>query len=507
MQLQQLVFSLLSVASVARALTVLTTPTPSADRLPLAQSDKLRRVLTRKALLKHANKFLKFSQTDPDGNRGFGGVGHNLTANYLYNTFSTGDMADYYTVEKQMFIHEYAYGTTKVIIEGQTHESSYFTYSPSTDGELKLPLGLAANLGCTPEDYPDLTGKIALISRGTCEFGLKSVLAGKAGAQGILIYNNVPGIANGGTYGSPVRELGPYVPGAMISQADGLTLVADLKAGPVTATFNVEALSENRTTFNVIAQTKGGDQKNVVALGGHTDSVGAGPGINDNGSGTIGILEVAKALTKYSVNNAVRFCFWSAEEFGLVGSAKYVESLPTKELDKIALYLNFDMIASPNYVYFVYDGDGSASNLTGPAGSDKIKHMFEEHFLNVGWKVKPTAFNGRSDYGPFIEVGIPSGGLFTGAEGVKTAEEAAYYGGKAGAWYDPNYHRAGDNVKNCDLNAWITNTKAIAHSVATYACSTESIPKRAPAKAKREFRPKAKSHMHHSHCGHEDLLE
>ncbi|KAF8416544.1 hypothetical protein BGX38DRAFT_760537, partial [Terfezia claveryi] len=186
MQLQQLIFSLLSAASIAHAFTVPTTPTQSAGRLPLAQSDKLRRVLTRKALLKHADKLLKFSQTDPDGNRGFGGVGHNLTVDYLYNTFSTGDMADYYTVEKQMFIYKYAYGTSKVIIEGQTHESLYLTYSPSTNGELKLPLGLAANLGCTPEDYPDLTGRIALVSRGTCEFGLKSVLAGKAGALGII---------------------------------------------------------------------------------------------------------------------------------------------------------------------------------------------------------------------------------------------------------------------------------------------------------------------------------
>ena len=148
MQLQQFVFSLLSVASVVHALTVPTTPAPSAGRLPLVESNKLRRVLTRKALLTHADELLKFSQEDPDGNRGFGGVGHNLTVDYLYKAFC--DMSDYYTVEKQMFIYEYAYGTSKVIIEGQTHESSYFTYSPSTDGDLKLPLGLTSNLGCNP---------------------------------------------------------------------------------------------------------------------------------------------------------------------------------------------------------------------------------------------------------------------------------------------------------------------------------------------------------------------
>lgn len=104
------------------------------------------------------------------------------------------------------------------------------------------------HLKTNQEDYPDLTGKIALVSRGACEFGLKSVLAGKAGASAILIYNNVPGSVNGGTYGSPVRELGPYVPGVMISQADGLALGEDLKAGPVSLIFNVKAVLENRTT-------------------------------------------------------------------------------------------------------------------------------------------------------------------------------------------------------------------------------------------------------------------
>lgn len=258
----------------------------------------------------------------------------------------------------------------------------------------------------------------------------------------------------------------------------------------------------------MIAQTKGGDQNNVVALGAHTDSVGAGPGINDNGSGTIGILEVAKALSKFSVNNAVRFGFWAAEEFGLIGSAKYVESLSAEERDKIALYLNFDMIASPNYVYFVFDGDGSAFNRTAPPGSGAIEHMFQRHFLDVGWKVKPTTFDGRSDYDPFFNISIPCGGLFTGAEEVKTAEEAAYYGGKAGEAYDPNYHRAGDNVKNCNVGAWITNTKAIAHAIATYATSTKSIPKRSgPGKPKRQFSPKAKSHVCHSRRRHTDALK
>lgn len=146
MQLSQLIFSLLSVASVA--LAVPTTPPPVKGGLPLVESNKLRRVLTRTALLKHADELQKFANQDPDKNRGFGGVGHKLTVDYLYNFFAKGELAKYYTVEKQEFVHEYAYGTSKVLAEGESLESSYFTYSPSTDGDLTRPLGAAANLGC-----------------------------------------------------------------------------------------------------------------------------------------------------------------------------------------------------------------------------------------------------------------------------------------------------------------------------------------------------------------------
>jgi Zn-dependent M28 family amino/carboxypeptidase len=112
---------------------------------------------------------------------------------------------------------------------------------------------------------------------------------------------------------------------------------------------NVRRLTFYR--YNVIAETKTGDHENVLALGAHTDSVAEGPGINDNGSGSIGILEVALQLTKFSINNAVRFGWWSGEEEGLLGATHYVESLSEEELNKIRIYLNFDMIASPNFVY------------------------------------------------------------------------------------------------------------------------------------------------------------
>jgi Zn-dependent M28 family amino/carboxypeptidase len=278
---------------------------------------------------------------------------------------------------------------------------------------------------------------------------------------------------------------------------------------------DVDAISENRTTWNVIAETKGGDHNNVLMLGGHTDSVFAGPGINDDGSGTIGVLKVAEALTKFKVKNAVRFGFWSAEEFGKLGSFAYIKALNgtlggnSSEVSKIRAYLNFDMIASPNYVLGVYDGDGSAFNFSGPAGSDTIEKDFEEFYTEKGLPYVPSLFSGRSDYAAFLENGIPSGGLFTGAEQLKTPEEFQLFGGEAGAPLDANYHQAGDTIDNLALDAYLLNTQSIANSVAKYALSFDGIPASNGTKRKRSSElhryfarfDHASTHDHATPCG------
>jgi Zn-dependent M28 family amino/carboxypeptidase len=258
---------------------------------------------------------------------------------------------------------------------------------------------------------------------------------------------------------------------------------------------------------NVIAETVGGNKDSVLVIGGHSDSVQAGPGINDDGSGIIGILEVAEQLTGYAVNNSVRVAFWAAEEFGLLGSYHYTENLSAEEAAKIRLYLNFDMIASPNYILGIYDGDGSAFNQSGPAGSAQAEVFFEEFFAANGLNSVPTDFSGRSDYAGFLNLGIASGGLFTGAEVVKTAEEAELFGGEAGVAYDVNYHKAGDNITNLAWDAFEWNTKAIAASVAEYATSFESL---GPVNAttvvnRRRNAVPAHKHNHEGGCGKESL--
>jgi aminopeptidase Y len=328
-----------------------------------------------------------------------------------------------------------------------------------------------ATPGCDAADFAGFpAGDIALISRGACTFALKATNAYNAGAAGVVIYNNGPGVLNG-TLGNGFTL---DIPVTSVTQAIGQQLVATsgLVLRLKTDTFRGEA-----TAANVLAETRAGDPNNVIMVGAHLDSVNAGPGINDNGSGSAAILEVAEQMAKVNPRNKVRFAWWGAEESGLVGSTYYVNNLSQEQKDAITLYLNFDMVGSPNHVFFVYDGDNSDGVGAGPGpyGSEQIEKVFETFYNDRGIPFKGTDFSGRSDYGPFIAAGIPSGGLFTGAEGIKTAEEAALWGGTAGLAYDPCYHLACDTSANVNLEALDVNSDAIAYATLQYAMNTSAI--------------------------------
>ena len=342
--------------------------------------------------------------------------------------------------------------------------------------DLFLPPADEANTstsGCEASDFAGFTsGNIAIVQRGSCTFALKAQNAEAAGAVGVVIFNEgQPGRTDAfvGTLGGPVVTI-PVV-GA------NFDVGVELAAGGVTVRMFVNAISELRLTTNVIAETSGGRDDRVVVVGAHLDSVAAGPGVQDNGSGSAAILEVGLQMAELGIEprNKVRFAWWGAEESGLLGSEYYVANLSKREIKNIALNLNFDMIGSPNFVRFVYDGDGSDTPLRGPAGSKNIEDVFVEYFESEGLASAPTAFSGRSDYGPFIAVGIPAGGLFTGAEGIKTDEQAVIYGGTAGDQYDPCYHLACDTFDNVSLEVLDQNADAVAASVLQYAMSTESI--------------------------------
>jgi aminopeptidase Y len=250
------------------------------------------------------------------------------------------------------------------------------------------------------------------------------------------------------------------------------------------------------TAANVIAETASGNPNNVVMAGGHLDSVNGGPGIQDNGSGVAALLETAIQMAKAKTNNKVRFAFWGAEESGLVGSTYYVNSLTQAERDQIALYLNFDMIGSPNHGFFVYDGDDSDQVGAGPGpdGSKAIEAAFQAYFDSFGVPTRGTDFSGRSDFGPFIAKGIPAGGLFTGAEGIKTAEQVALWGGTAGQQFDPCYHQACDTYANVNEYALGMNADALAQVVASFAADTVAV-NGVEGKGKKKSRDKLKEQL------------
>jgi Zn-dependent M28 family amino/carboxypeptidase len=164
-----------------------------------------------------------------------------------------------------------------------------------------------------------------------------------------------------------------------------------------------------------------------------------------------------------------------AEEFNLLGSTHYVNSLSDAEFAKILLNLNFDMIASPNFVRFVYDGDGSDTPTPGPAGSAQIEQVFLDYFASRGLATSPTAFDGRSDYGPFIGRGAPPGGLFSGAEGIKTAAQASVYGGVAGEAYDHCYHQACDTFSNLNDTSLDQLSDGAATALVTFAMTKDPV--------------------------------
>ncbi|KAJ4368090.1 hypothetical protein N0V83_006445 [Neocucurbitaria cava] len=368
------------------------------------------------------------------GNRAFGLPGYAASVDYIlsktanssnFKTWVQDFPALFFRVES---IHFSASNTTYHVIG--------LSYSPSTTPEgLTAPLVLGASgpEGCTNESYGslDVKDKIVLVQRGTCPDG--TTLAGRikpaaaAGAAAVIIYSDVTTPVTGGTLSNPNPE--EYVSSGYINKADGEPLVARLEAGEqIEAYFQQTQTVETKITQNVFTETIEGNPSNVIMLGAHLDSVQAGAGINDDGSGTSLILEIAKALRKFRVKNKVRFAFWGAEENGLLGSKYYTQNLNVSEANNILTYLNFDMV-SRGY-YGVFDGDGSTFNLTGPPGSAAIEELFIQHFIEKSVNVTAARFTGGSDYQSFMNIGKPVGGLHTGT----------------GVEQDPCYHQACDTI-------------------------------------------------------------
>ncbi len=324
--------------------------------------------------------------------------------------------------------------------------------------------------GCAAADYDHLpvSGAVVMVDRGTCPFAQKASAAAQRGAVAMVVADNVVEEHIAGTLG---ESNSVKIPVVGVSKADG----AQLRSSVGPATVHVSADTKTISARNVIAQTKTGSTSDVVMAGAHLDSVPEGPGINDNGSGVAAVLETALQLgPSPGVHNAIRFGFWGAEELGLIGSRKYVESLDVNALKDIALYLNFDMLASPNPGYFTYDGDQSLpaeqrGSPVVPEGSAGIERELAAYLNSAGKTPRDTSFDGRSDYDGFTQAGIPAGGLFSGAENKKSADEAKLWGGPEDQPFDPNYHKSTDTLEHIDRAELGINGGGVAYATGFYA--------------------------------------
>lgn len=421
--------------------------------------------------------------------------------------------------------------------EGVEPQFAAMSYSGSSNGSLTGALVFVtpdfrfdapdydSTDGCEASDFngKEITGKIAVIQRGGCAFNDKVVNAQNAGAKAVIVFNqgNDPGRTDvvNGTLGSDSTAVIPAL-GARFELGQSWYQTSQTSSVPVT--LNIDIKDQMVVTQNILAETKGGDEDQVVMLGAHLDSVPEGPGINDNGSGSAGLVEYAITLSDLDipVKNKVRFAWWAAEEAGLVGSEYYTNDLFTpiydqaqteivkelglespdqltpdqvdlvearyNEINKIKLYLNFDMIASPNYIFGVMDGDLSdtkdspdnayTGDFTPPFGTSDIENTFNEFFTSKSEAMVPQALSKRSDYAGFADWGVAFGGLFTGAEKAKSAQEVEQFGGDIDVAYDKCYHKACDDLNNISQKALYVNTQALAYVTTYYAMSDTLFP-------------------------------
>lgn len=490
--------SVVEVAEAAEAADEAPKPTepPSevvVDAVPvnISSSDALRDAVTVDGIRVHLTKLQEVADAN-DGNRASGTLGHEASAAYVREQLEAAG----YLVTEQTFEFPFFQDATEMaqVSPLATPYDSFWDFAalqftPAGDVTatvqpvaLSEPLRSGADSGCQASDFDGFeAGNIALVKRGVCTFADKAANAEAAGAVAILVFND--GTARDredvvrGTLG---EGHGVEIPVVGLSFEVGEALYEQSLRDAVALNLTVDIVRETRETVNIIADTPGGRDDFIVVVGGHLDSVSEGPGIHDNGSGTMTILEIALQMAALGIEpmNKVRFAFWGAEEFGLLGSQYYVDELSRNERAQIALNLNFDMIASPNYVRFVYDGDQSQfrpSGVSAPKGSGAIEQVFQDYFAAQDLELAETPFAGRSDYGPFIEVRIPAGGLFTGAESVKKSGEVNFYGGTDGEAYDACYHRSCDNIDNINWQAVDEMSDAAAHAVMVFAMTTEPV--------------------------------
>src|SRR3954447_17920438 len=353
--------------------------------------------------------------------------------------------------------------------------------------------------GCSPSNFDSsFAGKIALVQRGTCNFGVKVLNAEHAGAVGVVIFNEGnPGrtsVFSGSMVDADGNPFVASIPVAFTSFDIGQSLYnqAGSATPPVMSLRIHQIVDPNRTDWNLIAESKGGDPNHVVVVDGHLDAI-YGAGMLDNGSGSAAILDIAQQMRKVHPLNKLRFIWFGGEELGELGSKHYVNSLSTSELAKIRYDLDADVMATPNYSIGILDP--AAVDLFGRTVSKTFppqvyepskfaRDLGVDYFDSIGKNHIFFSPKG-TDAEQFQLAGVPASGLLTGQDCCKTQEEVDLFGGYLGNYegnvpsFDggcvDNPFRWCDNLGNNDPNVFTFMSKAFADMTARMAYDTSVV--------------------------------
>jgi len=360
----------------------------------------------------------------------------------------------------------------------------------------------SSSSGCTAGDFSGfVTGRIALIQRGTCNFGVKVLNAEAAGATGVIIFNEGNPGRTGVLAGSLVDAAGnrivPTIPVAFTSFDIGNNLLNEYQQAVQNGTalpvmsINIQAVvNPNADDYNVIAESKGGNPNHVLVVDAHLDAI-YGAGMLDNASGSATILDVAQMMKNVNPLNKLRFIWFGGEELGLLGSLHYVHNLTPTELSHIGYDLDADVTATPNYVVGVLD----------PAGPDLFGRTVTQTFPNRVYKASTVSRDQSiayfdsiglnhelfspvgTDAFSFNKAGIPASGLLTGQDCCTTQQEVDLFGGSLGNYegnipsFDggcvDNPFRWCDNLSNNDPAVLTFMSKAFANTVVRMAFDTK----------------------------------
>ncbi|CAF1199447.1 unnamed protein product [Rotaria sordida] len=454
-------------------------------------------------VMTHLNELQKIA-TASNGNRAVKTIGFNRTLDYITNYLKLNTNFNitktYFYVRNFQLLRKPTFSSTiNGIVKKYTYSTSlssadfyYVQYSTSANINNNVNLTAIPNLGCSDADWlaarPPPAGIVALVKRGDCSFIEQATLASKYNVAALLFYND-------GTASNRMQPIyislgqNNRVPALFLSYNVGKSLAtaANDPSKVTTVRLTIETDKDFNPVGNICADTLTGDPTQTIIICSHSDSVTAGPGINDDGSGIAATLALAATLSHlFQTSNyasyayRVRFCWWGAEELGLLGSDFHVSEAKKSTIvgERIQDYLaiiDLDMIASPNFIFAIYDGKTAPTNTPAAAkpGSIQMTTLFQDWFIGNKFPWDYTTFDGRSDYGPFLAAGICAGGLFTGAEELKTVEQQKRYndtlgtgfGGTANVALDNCYHKSCDTIANINKFALNKTVQATANVI------------------------------------------